>query len=121
VVRLNGVQEVAGSNPAGPMLFFIGKNELDQKKVPKKYQKHEFIGRIDNWAVTFNEKWCRFATQMRDFRTIDIAGLATRMIPVLRPGFNWNSPISLIGVRAALEASPAENRTDIYDDIILRC
>ena len=43
------------------------------------------------------------------------------MIPVLRPGFNWNSPISLIGVRAALEASPAENRTDIYDDIILRC
>ena len=57
---------------------------------------------------------------MKDFGTIHIAGLATRMIPVLRPGFNWDSPISLIGVRAALEASPAENRTDIYDDIILR-
>jgi hypothetical protein len=58
---------------------------------------------------------------MKDFRTIDIPELTTRMIPVLRSGFNWNSPISLIGVRAALEPSPAENRTDIYDDIILRC
>jgi hypothetical protein len=72
-------------------------------------------------GVRFDEKWSRFATQMRDFRTIEVAGFATKMIPVLRPGFNWDSPISLIGVRAALEPSPAENRTDIYDDIILRC
>jgi hypothetical protein len=42
------------------------------------------------------------------------------MIPLLRTGFNWNSPISLIGIRAALEPSPAENRMDVYDDIILR-
>ena len=57
---------------------------------------------------------------MRDFRTIEVAGFATKMIPVLRTGFDWDSPISLIGVRAALEPSPAENRTDVYDDIILR-
>lgn len=57
---------------------------------------------------------------MRDFTTIDVAVLATKMIPLLRTGFNWNSPISLIGIRAALEPSPAENRMDVYDDIILR-
>ena len=57
---------------------------------------------------------------MRDFKTINVAEFATKMIPVLRPGFNWNSPISLIGMRAALEPSPAENRMDVYDDIILR-
>src|SRR5258707_14295263 len=57
---------------------------------------------------------------MRDFKTINFAEFATKMIPVLRPGFNWNSPISLIGIRAALEPSPAENRMDVYDDIILR-
>ena len=57
---------------------------------------------------------------MRDFKTINVAEFTTKMIPVLRPGFNWNSPISLIGVRAALEPSPAENRMDVYDDIILR-
>ena len=57
---------------------------------------------------------------MKDFKTINVAEFATKMIPVLRPGFNWNSPISLIGVRAALEPSPAENRMDVYDDIILR-
>ena len=57
---------------------------------------------------------------MRDFKTINVAEFATKMIPLLRPGFNWNSPISLIGVRAALEPSPAENRMDVYDDIVLR-
>ena len=57
---------------------------------------------------------------MRDFTTIDVTVLATKMIPLLRTGFNWNSPISLIGIRAALEPSPAENRMDVYDDIILR-
>ena len=57
---------------------------------------------------------------MRDFTTIDVTVFATKMIPLLRAEFNWNSPISLIGIRAALEPSPAENRMDVYDDIILR-
>jgi len=70
--------------------------------------------------IKFNEKSFRFTTQMRDFTTIDVTVLAAKMIPLLRTGFNWNSPISLIGIRAALEPSPAENRMDVYDDIILR-
>jgi hypothetical protein len=81
---------------------------------------YDDAGKVIQTGIKFNEKSFRFITQMRDFTTIDVTVLATKMIPLLRTGFNWNSPISLIGIRAALEPSPAENRMDVYDDIILR-
>jgi hypothetical protein len=81
---------------------------------------YDKAGKVIQTGIKFNEKSFRFTTQMRDFTTIDVTVFATKMIPLLRAGFNWNSPISLIGIRAALEPSPAENRMDVYDDIILR-
>jgi hypothetical protein len=80
---------------------------------------YDEAGKVIQTGIKFNEKSFRFTTQMRDFTTI-VTVFATKMIPLLRAGFNWNSPISLIGIRAALGPSPAENRMDVYDDIILR-
>jgi hypothetical protein len=44
------------------------------------------------------------------------------MIPLRRPNFNKGGVgnVFLIGIRAALESSVAQNRTAAYDDIILR-
>jgi hypothetical protein len=41
-------------------------------------------------GIKFNEKLFRFTTQLRDFTTIDVTVFATKMIPLLRAGFNWN-------------------------------
>jgi hypothetical protein len=59
---------------------------------------------------------------VRDFTKVDLGALWEKMIPQLRPSFNKGAigNLFLIGIRAALEPSPAKNLMAEYDDIILR-